>query len=292
MSKFESTHSVLEMISWKRFHLGFLNSQIITLLTALGFPNKVFWQMQETMVQNLDRILSGKDITFEIATSCPVKRGTTLRLMLSAGFDPATEPHLYMSYAFGYMRVPSFGQLDHMIRTSQLQGLWEKTKIFVPKAIRWFMRTMFYLSSYPSPNNCFIKHNSRFLWANKNKVIVGTVVMPTNLCLHPGDVRILEAMDVPELRHLVDFLIFPKKDQRPHANLNEASRSDLDGDVYFVTWDEKLGAGCLTKMEMGLRRSARLAVKDLEATTKPIDPGGEAEKAMVLGLVAGDKQLL
>ena len=59
-----------------------------------------------------------------------------------------------------------------------------------------------------------------------------------NPCLHPGDVRILEAVDVPELHHLVDCLAFPRKGDKPHAN--EASGSDLDGDIFFVTWDERL----------------------------------------------------
>jgi len=71
---------------------------------------------------------------------------------------------------------------------------------------------------------------------NKNvEIIVGTVVVAKNPCLHPrGDVRVLEAVDVHELHHLVDCLVFPKKGERPHAN--EASESDLDGDIYFVTW--------------------------------------------------------
>jgi hypothetical protein len=33
---FESTHSVLEVVSWTKFQPGFLNRQIITLLTLLG----------------------------------------------------------------------------------------------------------------------------------------------------------------------------------------------------------------------------------------------------------------
>jgi RNA-dependent RNA polymerase len=82
-----------------------------------------------------------------------------------------------------------------------------------------------------------MKHGSRFSAANKSTV-VGTVVVAKNPCLHPGDIRILEAVDVPELHHLVDCLVFPQNGERPHPN--EASGSDLDGDLYFVTWDEKL----------------------------------------------------
>ncbi|CAI7797633.1 unnamed protein product [Closterium sp. NIES-53] len=53
-----------------------------------------------------------------------------------------------------------------------------------------------------------------------------------------GDLRLLTAVDVPCLHHLIDCLVLPKNGPRPHAN--EASGSDMDGDVYFVTWDPRL----------------------------------------------------
>jgi len=187
------------------------------------------------MLGNLKRMLSNSDVAYEVVTnSCP-EHGSTAGLMLSAGFAPATEPHLRAMLL--------------AICASQMKGLLDKTWIFVPKG-RWLMGCLdelgileqgqcFIRASSPSLNNCLVKHGPRFSSANKNaETIVGTIVMAKNPCLHPGDVRILEAVDVPELHHLVDCLVFPKKGERPHAN--EASGSDLDGDLYFVTWDENL----------------------------------------------------
>ncbi|CAD6336017.1 unnamed protein product [Miscanthus lutarioriparius] len=115
--------------------------------------------------------------------------------------------------------------------------------------------------SAPSLNNCYVNRGSIFPSEYKNnaEIIVGTVVMAKNPCLHPGDVRILEAVDVPELHHLVDCLVFPKKGERPHAN--EASGSDLDGDIYFVTWDENLvppGRKSCTPMDYSPAKSKQL----------------------------------
>lgn len=92
--------------------------------------------------------------------------------------------------------------------------------------------------STPSLENCFSKHGSRFSETKNLHVVKGFVVIAKNPCLHPGDVRVLEAVDAPDLHHLNDCLVFPQKGDRPHTN--EASGSDLDGDLYFVTWDENL----------------------------------------------------
>ncbi|PWZ07659.1 putative RNA-dependent RNA polymerase SHL2 [Zea mays] len=131
-------------------------------------------------------------------------------------------------------------------------GLLNKTWIFVPKG-RWLMGCLdefgileqgqcFLRVSTPSVGSRCVNRSPIFPSEYKGdadaQVITGTVVMAKNPCLHPGDVRILEAVDVPDLYHLVDCFVFPKKGERPHAD--EASGSDLDGDVYFVTWDESL----------------------------------------------------
>ena len=67
------------------------------------------------------------------------------------------------------------------------------------------------------------------------EVLNGEVVIAKNPCFHPGDLRKFTAVDKPELRHMVDCVVFPSKGQRPHPD--EMSGSDLDGDMYFVCWE-------------------------------------------------------
>ncbi|THU44667.1 hypothetical protein C4D60_Mb02t09780 [Musa balbisiana] len=235
MNKFESNHTILEVVSWTRFQPGFLNRQIVTLLSSLKVPDSVFERMQDSMILKLNQILHDTDVAFEILTTSCAEQGNTAAMMLSAGFRPQSEPHLKAMLS--------------CIRSTQLGDLLAKTKIFVPKG-RLLMGCLdelgvlehgqcFIQASTPSLENCLSKHGSRFSASQNNRqVIVGTVAIGKNPCLHPGDIRILEAVDVPELHHLVDCLIFPQRGDRPHTN--EASGSDLDGDLYFVTWDENL----------------------------------------------------
>lgn len=83
----------------------------------------------------------------------------------------------------------------------------------------------------------------------KTSVIVGRVIVTKNPCLHPGDVRVLEAVFEEQLmeKGLVDCIVFPQKGKRPHPN--ECSGGDLDGDLYFVSWDQGL-IPCKTETPM------------------------------------------
>ncbi|GLT28647.1 hypothetical protein SLA2020_035630 [Shorea laevis] len=235
MNKFQSNHRTLEICSWTQFQPCFLNRQIITLLSTLDVPDEVFWGMQTFMLSKLNKILVDTDVAFEVLTSSCAEQGNTAAIMLSAGFKPQEEAHLQ-------------GMLT-CIRAGQLWGLREKARIFVPSG-RWLMGCLdelgvlergqcFIQVSTPSLENCFSKHGSRFSEAKRDLLVIkGSVVVAKNPCLHPGDIRILEAIDAPGLHHLYDCFVFPQKGERPHAN--EASGSDLDGDLYFVTWDENL----------------------------------------------------
>ncbi|XP_078446619.1 RNA-dependent RNA polymerase 6 [Wolffia australiana] len=237
MKKFETGHSVIEVASWTRPQPGFLNRQIVTLLSCLGVGDDVFAAMQEEHLRRLDEMVVEAGTAAEMVAASCGDGGAVPGLMLGAGFRPETEPHLRGMLA--------------CIRSAQLRDLMKKTRIFVPGG-RWLMGCLdelgvldqgqcFVQVSSPSLERAFFsQHGRRFEVGTQpqRRVVTGTVAIAKNPCLHPGDVRILEAVNVPELHHLVDCLVFPQRGERPHCN--EASGSDLDGDLYFVTWEEQL----------------------------------------------------
>ena len=67
----------------------------------------------------------------------------------------------------------------------------------------------------------------------------GEVLVTKNPCLHPGDIRKLQAVMIPKLRDCSrDCIVFSIHGNRP--NCNEMAGSDLDGDQYWVYWGEEL----------------------------------------------------
>ncbi|KAG0556960.1 hypothetical protein KC19_11G091000 [Ceratodon purpureus] len=242
MNKFHSDHTELEVVGWSKYLPCYLNRQIICLLSTLQVENSAFKSLQDAQVVRLEAMLEDPSLAYEVLTSsCTGDVHSTAATMLQGGFHPKNEPHLY--------------DMLLSIRTSQLEDLIAKARIYVPNG-RWLMGCMDEtgLLNY---GQCFIQVSGPVKKASLGgdgfnqqhrsgplQVITGKVIMAKNPCLHPGDIRILEAVDVPQLHSMVDCLVVPQNGDRPHPN--EASGSDLDGDVYFTCWDSNLipPSGC------------------------------------------------
>lgn len=222
MSKFQSENITLDVLAYSKYQPCFLNRQLITLLSTLGVRDSVFELKQEEAVRQLNRMVTDPQAAIEAIELMPMGEITNaVKELLVCGYLPDHEPYISM--------------LLQTFRASKLLELKTKSRIFIPQG-RAMMgcldetRTLKY-------GQVFVQFSTSGNDHHKN-IVTGKVVVTKNPCLHPGDVRILQAVDIPALRHMVNCVVFPQQGPRSHPN--ECSGSDLDGDIYFVSWDPSL----------------------------------------------------
>ncbi|KEH40641.1 RNA-directed RNA polymerase [Medicago truncatula] len=222
MLKYDSDNTDLDVLACSKFRPCYLNRQLITLLSTLDVEDSVFEKKQKEAVDQLNTILTDSTKAHEVLDLMSSGEVTNiLKEMLICGYKPNVEPFLSM--------------MLQTFRASKLLELRQKTRIFIPKG-RAMMGVL--------DETRTLEYGEVFVQYSNNRedslshVVNGKVVVAKNPCLYPGDVRVLKAVDVPALRHMVDCVVFPQKGHRPHPN--ECSGSDLDGDIYFVCWDSEL----------------------------------------------------
>ncbi|KAF6144647.1 hypothetical protein GIB67_006139 [Kingdonia uniflora] len=212
MSKYTSLNSKLDVLSWSKFQPCFLNRQLITLLSTLGVKDQIFVKKQTEVINQLNMLLTDPVMAHQTLKIMSSREGVNvLKEMLFCGYKPDAEPFLSM--------------MLQAFRASKLLDLRRKTRIFVPNG-RSMMGCLdetgtleygqvFVQTSRANDklvhSNCSVSGSELDLY---NFIIVGKVLVAKNPCLHPGDVRILQAINVPDLHHLVDCVVFPQKGTR------------------------------------------------------------------------------
>ncbi|XP_041013861.1 probable RNA-dependent RNA polymerase 1 [Juglans microcarpa x Juglans regia] len=237
MCKYKSDNTQLDVLAWSKFQPYFLNRQIITLLSNLGVKDRAFRKRQRKAIHQLNAILINPLRAQEaLEMMFTGKISKVLKEMLICGYKPNAEPFLSM--------------MLRTFRASKLMDMRLRTRIYVPngRALMGCLdetRTLEYGQVFLQVSRFSreLSNKSSLVFSisssNPNNFIgEGEVVVAKNPCLHPGDVGVLEAVNVPALHHMVDCVVFPQKGERPHPN--ECSGSDLDGDLYFVSWDRDL----------------------------------------------------
>ncbi len=69
-------------------------------------------------------------------------------------------------------------------------------------------------------------------------LVTGRCAIMRAPALHLGDIRVVNAVDHPKLRHLVNVIVFSVRGARPLPNM--LAGGDLDGDDYTLIWDPRL----------------------------------------------------
>jgi RNA-dependent RNA polymerase len=219
--KFHSHHVHFEVIAPSKWQPCFLNRQVITILSGRDVPTEVFMDLQNQQLEQLDKVLHDRRMAKDMVKRFYKGDTSSILLdMIESGF-PLSEPFIINSLrtlrsrAVLELKTKSRVSLD---KGAALMGIMDEYKVLEYGEV-------FFQVTGPNEDA-------------EPQVVTGYVLITKNPCFHPGDIRILKAVDNPKLRHLVNVLVFPQKGERPHPN--EISGSDLDGDTYWICWEPSL----------------------------------------------------
>lgn len=218
MNKFYSKHRMLEIVTTAKSTDFFLNRQIILILEGLGVPSRVFIHLQDNYVLSVLESLFSDLPGF-------------IRKYVSAF------PKNFISTDYRFFR-----KLLGPVLSGVFEDLAKKSKILVPQG-RAAMGVTDELQ--------VLDENEVFLmYANSGadmpgtvrygvfSVPVGTAIIAKCPCMHPGDVRVVRCVDRQDLHYMKDVLVFSQRGARPL--FNQCSGSDLDGDIFLLSWSQAL----------------------------------------------------
>ncbi|CAL1298859.1 unnamed protein product [Larinioides sclopetarius] len=231
MRKFECrglSHTKLEVVKKSGPIPLRLNRPLVAILHDLGVEPRVFLRLQEVMIQNLiDMLLDEEKAANYLNIRTPFSI-FKFKELTASGICLTQEPFfrtLLLSLHRYYIDIiktkanvdvdPDYGR--NMFGVLDETGILQYGQVFVQYSTDVTLgRT--------TPDD--------------TKILKGTVMVTKFPCVHPGDVRKFTAIDVPQLHHIVDCIVFPQKGPRPHPD--EMAGSDLDGDEYCVIWMPEL----------------------------------------------------
>lgn len=240
-AKFKSNFQGLEIVRCAAFSTATLNRQTITILESLGVPQEVFMKLLKDHIHSFENAATDNSVAIDLLTKFVDENQSSLVLaeLLKAGFktDQTVEPftlnllNLWISWSFRLLRekarisVPNSAfVLGCVDETGTLRGHSKDTEGSPNKDIQKLPQIFL---QYTNPK-----------YPMETNIVKGLCIVGRNPSLHPGDIRVVQAVDNPNLRHLKDVVVFPSKGDRPVPAM--LSGGDLDGDDFFIIWDPDL----------------------------------------------------
>ena len=211
-----------ELCDYSRYIQSYLNRQIILLLNSLGISKEVFTEKLDKYQNKLN------DSKFVLSLVHYPEWNKILQKMNSCGITKTND------------------RLIKSIIDSNLDILYNDIK----KRARIYIEQSAYVIGIMDEYN-ILEYGEAYLHIKRDDldlILDKKCAVAKCPCLHPGDIRILTFKKYREgdestkkyevFNKYENVVIFPSKGKRPHPD--ECSGSDLDGDNYFIFYDDDL----------------------------------------------------
>ncbi|TDH71048.1 hypothetical protein CCR75_004631 [Bremia lactucae] len=229
MSKFMSSHTMLEIVACAGISEAYLTRQSVLILNDLGIDEDVFMELQEEYLSELRSLIASDDgAYFELKAVLPPSLIWWIDV-LARKLEVKIMTDEYLS------------SLARTVYHYRLANTVMRARVPISKG-----RTLMGVADFTGA----LDYGEVFVQYTETDEDTGTesyvaidnvdVAVHRSPCHHPGDIRVLRCKaDVPlQLRQLKDCIVFPCKGPRPHPD--ECTGGDLDGDMFVVIWDERL----------------------------------------------------
>lgn len=205
--KFTAVYNGLEIIRCSRFSLATLNRQTITILSCLGVEDKVFLKMLADQLANYQTAMENDEVA--------------ISLLLRYIDDNQMTINIATMLRNGFHGDPFVSSLLHLWRAWSIKLLKEKAKIIVEDGAFLLgcadeTNTLKgYKTESAQPGEQYLMEELPQIFlqvpdkTGKYVVIEGVCLVGRNPSLHPGDLRVVMATDVPALYHLRGMYIAP-----------------------------------------------------------------------------------
>ncbi|KAJ5885149.1 hypothetical protein N7495_009659 [Penicillium taxi] len=227
--KFETEYSGLEIIRWSQFGSATLNRQLILVLSKLGIKDEVIHKKLRMNMEGFNMTMTDNLHAASLLQKFVDPNEITIKMkrMVEDGFKRSNEPFI--------------NGLLALWQSWHLKGLKEKARILIEDGANvlgvidetgvlkgQFRKDMPNVNSLTAERVAALPEIflqlSRFEKGSGTEIIDGLCILARNPSLHPGDIRVVRAVNRPELQHLQNYVL----------------GGDLDGDDYLVIWDRDL----------------------------------------------------
>lgn len=223
----------IELVKWSSPTPVTLNKPFINILDQVSALQSL--DCHKRICGRIEELL---DIEMDSFTDCIINE-EMCRSKLEAMPRRVHFASLFRRNGFSLCTEPFFRSLIKAAIDVSMMRLLKKVNIPIPSSVG---RSMFgvtdetrqlqygqvFVQYTENVNN---KHPSRV----SGKILKGPLMVTKFPSMCEGDVRMYEAVDIPELRHLENVIVFPQCG--PRSMPDEMAGSDLDGDEYAVIWD-------------------------------------------------------
>jgi RNA-dependent RNA polymerase len=239
--KFAAVHNGLEIIRWSQFSMATLNRQLIIVLASLGIQDRVFHEKLRAMLHSLNEAMESDSqaLCWLKKYVDPNQMTLVVSQMVLDGFRSSREPfvtsimRLWKAWHLKYLKEKAKIVIE---KGANLLGCVDETGVLRGYSERVPAKGASDEEKLAALPEIFVQVHRPD--TGKCEVIEGVCILARNPSLHPGDIRVVRAVNVPQLSHLKDVVVFPQTGDRDIPSM--CSGGDLDGDDYLVIWDQDL----------------------------------------------------